>query len=107
MKQFEEMTKAEKMKVLEEDYLERKKQEEFELQRKEKRKEKWSKFGITFAIVLSILVLFASFVILVVGAVIEQDNCERTKDIVGAVFFGVIIIGILFGMVYSALFIKE
>lgn len=37
MKPFEEMTKAEKMKVLEEDYLERKKQKDLKSKQKEQR----------------------------------------------------------------------
>ena len=107
MKPFEEMTKAEKMKVLEEDYLERKKQEEERLQRKEMRKERWGKFGVVIITTLLLLALIASFVALVVSAVFEKDTGERTKDIIGAVFFGLVVLGSLIGLIYSALFIKE
>ena len=100
MKPFEEMTKAEKMKVLEEDYLERQEKEKEKLQRKERRQEIWLNIGKATVITLLILIMFASFVALVVGAVLEKDAGQRTKDIVGAVFFGLVSVLFVFGLSY-------
>ena len=100
MKPFEEMTKAEKMKVLEEDYLERQEKEKERLQKKERRQEMWLNIGKATVITLLILIMFASFVALVVGAVLEKDAGQRTKDIVGAVFFGLVSALFVFGLSY-------
>lgn len=100
MKPFEELTKSEKLKVLEEDYLKRQKKEKERLQRKERRQEMWLNIGKATVITLLILTMFASFVVLVVGAVLEKDAGQRTKDIVGAVFFGLVSVLLVFGLSY-------
>lgn len=103
MKPFEEMTKAEKMKVLEQDYLERKLQETAELYKREKRKEKLKRLGIASIGTLLVLMIIALFVGFVVMAVTEPAGTERTKSIVGAVIFGIVNVGILYGLIYHSL----
>ena len=101
MKPFEEMTKAEKMKVLEEDYVKRKAQEEIKLRKQEQRKEKLVKIGISALVTLLVMCLVALIVIMIVSAVIEKDAGQKQKCIAGAVIFGVGFVGLMWGIIYQ------
>lgn len=99
MKPFEELTKAEKLKVLEEDYLKRKAKEK----QKEQRKQKLGKIGLVTVITLLILVLLGLFVVMVVESVITKDYQMQVRCIIGAVFLGIINFCIVYGMVFNLL----
>lgn len=86
MKPFEEMTKAEKMKVLEEDYIERQKKQK----QKEQRKQKWVKIGLVTLITILVLSLFSLLGVMVVESVIAKDCQMRVRCGVCAGFLGIL-----------------
>lgn len=100
MEDFSKMTKAEKMKVLEEDYLERKEKEKFELHERQRRSEKWQRIRISIGILMIMLALFTLFVGFVVAAVIEVE--DRGESIAGAVVFGIMNVFILYAIIYNS-----
>lgn len=96
MKPFEEMTKAEKMKLLEEDYIERKKQEEIKLQRKEQRAKRLERHAQTWLAMLITLVFLTAFIVTLVFSITEPIG----KNIAGAVIFGLMSFGWLYLITY-------
>lgn len=99
MKPFEEMTKAEKIKVLEEDYLERQKQEEIKLQRKEQRAKRLKRHAYTWFAMLHTLMFLTAFIAFVVCSVTEGGG----EAIAGAVFFGLMSFGWLYLIIYYSI----
>ena len=99
MKPFEEMTKAEKMKVLEEDYLERKKQEEIKLQRKEQRAKRLKRHAYTWFAMFITLAFLVSFIAFIVCAFTEGGG----EAIAGAVIFGLMSFGWLYLITYYSI----
>lgn len=99
MKPFEEMTKAEKMKVLEEDYLERQKQKELKLKQKkqrEKRLKRHARTWFTMVFTMIFLTAFISFIVLSVTRPIGEH-------IAGAVVFGLMSFGWLYFITYFSM----
>ena len=101
MKPFEEMTKAEKMKVLEEDYLERKKQEEEKLQRREARIDKLKTIWTAILFTVMMCLVIYTIGLFVWKAIVDVEN--RTEAIIGAVFYAMMTVAILYGLIYHSL----